>query len=529
MPKVSVIVPTCNRPHLIRRTIDSILKQTFQDFEIIVVDDGMKERAEEVVKSFGDSRIRYIHHETNKGGGAARNTGIKVAQGEYIAFLDDDDEWSPDKLERQIKAMDKSGDDVGFCFTAITQILDNEERSTNIEDGVIDYYEKSLTTFKRVLTSALLVKKEVFERVGYFDEKLPSHQEAELIIRISKEFKAIGINKPMVKMISDSGHESIGKSLTRRIKGEEMLLEMHIEEYKKRPHVLAKHYFQIGLWYRDSGDYKEARRYFLRAWVLNKRKTRFLLHYMNVIVKNFKKYLFTKSIFKPVHFGVWLRDKYFDYYLVKYIQRDVKNIFDAGCGKGKFSEKLARIFPEAKVYGQDIKRQPEWDNYKSKNMKLSEGDLSEMADREVYDLIASIDVLEHIKNNKEILKNFFTALKKDGYLYLAMPCSKNEKNIFPKKYFKKFAEWDAIEHIGEQYDLNELEEILKGFGFNILFSRYTFTFFGRLGWELEFIIREASWGGRLNIILMPFYKMLGRFDIFLPIGKGNVLVIADKK
>ena len=73
-----------------------------------------------------------------------------------------------------------------------------------------------------------------------------------------------------------------------------------------------------------------------------------------------------------------------------------------------------------------------------------------------------------------------------------------------------------------------LTEILKNLGFDIKFSRYTFTFFGRLGWELEFIIREASWGGRVNIILMPFYKLLGLMDIFFPIRKGNNLIIASK-
>src|SRR5688572_26839751 len=99
MPKVSVVIPTHNRPLMLRRAIDSVLAQTYQDFEIIVVDDGLRERSDNVVKLFEDDRIRYISHEQEHGAPAARNTGIKNSNGELIAFLDDDDEWLPQKLE----------------------------------------------------------------------------------------------------------------------------------------------------------------------------------------------------------------------------------------------------------------------------------------------------------------------------------------------------------------------------------------------------------------------------------------------
>ena len=91
MIKVSVIIPTHNRPEYVGRAIKSVLNQTYQDFEIIVVDDGLEKRAEPVINKITDSRIKYIKHEQEKGGSAARNTGIRAAQGEYIAFLDNDD------------------------------------------------------------------------------------------------------------------------------------------------------------------------------------------------------------------------------------------------------------------------------------------------------------------------------------------------------------------------------------------------------------------------------------------------------
>src|SRR3989338_8677774 len=102
MVKVSVIIPTHNRPELLKRAVKSVLNQTYKDLEVIVVDDGLEKRADETVNSFNDSRLKYIQHPEEKGGSAARNTGIKNSSGEFIAFLDDDDEWLPEKLEIQI-------------------------------------------------------------------------------------------------------------------------------------------------------------------------------------------------------------------------------------------------------------------------------------------------------------------------------------------------------------------------------------------------------------------------------------------
>jgi len=96
---VSVIIPTYNRAHLVGRAIRSVLNQTYQDFEIIVVDDCSTDNTEEIVKGFNDHRIRYMRHDRNRGGSAARNTGIKASQGKYIAFLDSDDEWLLKKAE----------------------------------------------------------------------------------------------------------------------------------------------------------------------------------------------------------------------------------------------------------------------------------------------------------------------------------------------------------------------------------------------------------------------------------------------
>ena len=106
--KVSVIIPTYNRAEFLRSAIESALNQTYTDLEIIVSDDKSTDHTREVVKSFKDNRIKYILNEGNKGPSATRNTAILASKGEYIAFLDDDDEWLPDKLQSQVEVLDKS-------------------------------------------------------------------------------------------------------------------------------------------------------------------------------------------------------------------------------------------------------------------------------------------------------------------------------------------------------------------------------------------------------------------------------------
>ena len=99
-PVVNVIIPTYNRAQLLPRAINSVIAQTFQDIKIIVVDDASTDRTEEVVSSFQDPRIHYIRHSQNRGPSAARNTGIRASEaGQYLAYLEDDDEWFPNKLE----------------------------------------------------------------------------------------------------------------------------------------------------------------------------------------------------------------------------------------------------------------------------------------------------------------------------------------------------------------------------------------------------------------------------------------------
>ena len=306
-PKISVIIPTHNRPELLKRAVGSVLNQTCQDFEIIIVDDGLDKRADEVINSFDDFRLKYFQHSEEKGGSAARNTGIKNARGEFIAFLDDDDEWVPHKLTTQMSQFESTPHDVGFCFSAVENVYGDRKYITTVPSGIGDYHQLALSYFKSLLTVTLIIKKYVFEEVGLFDEQFPSHQEADLMIRVTGKFKGLGINQSLVKVIM-GGHDQVGGSLKRRILGREMLLAKHMEEFKKDKKLLAEQDFNLGLMYRDNAQFFQARKMFNQA-VKNDFSIRYLLHRLSMILGGRIYRLIGKRKLSPMKIVAFLRTK----------------------------------------------------------------------------------------------------------------------------------------------------------------------------------------------------------------------------
>jgi len=265
-PKVSVIIPTYNRAHLVGRAIRSVLNQTYQDFEIIVVDDGSTDNTEEVVKSFNDPRIRYIRHEENRGGSAARNTGIRAARGEYIAFLDSDDEWLPKKLEKQLQKFSQVGRQVAAVYVG------REWRDCQREKTVRVFVPRFRgRIFKYLLMenvvgscTDVMVRKACLEEVGLFDERLPARQDIDLWIRLAKKYEFDFI--PEILSIRCLHDDRISADSNRRLRGYEMLLEKYRPDIERNRRVLARYLYQIGKLYLALGKPKEARKQFWRAF-----------------------------------------------------------------------------------------------------------------------------------------------------------------------------------------------------------------------------------------------------------------------
>lgn len=211
---VSIIVPTYNREDVIERALSSILRQTYSSYEVVVVDDGSTDGTQSVVAGLQDSRIRYIALQENRGAAYARNVGIREAKYDYIAFLDSDDEWLPDKLELQMKKMLNSSEQYGMVYCRM-QGLSRDGSDTFVcphQDYVKEILEGDLfkpLLFQNVIgTPAMIVRRECLEQTGGFKETLHCLEDWELILRIAKRWKIGFVDKILVEIHRSKGSVS---------------------------------------------------------------------------------------------------------------------------------------------------------------------------------------------------------------------------------------------------------------------------------------------------------------------------------
>lgn len=208
---VSVILPTYNRAHMIKKSIDSVLSQTYSDFELIIIDDGSTDGTEEIISEYKDDRIVFRKLEENGGGQSkARNFGIQMAKYDYLAFEDSDDIWYPNKLELQMKAIQNTSPKVGMVYHKMkyeipeygTVVLPQGERkrSGNIY--------KELLYDNMIGMPTLLVKKACVEDVGLLDESFNCLEDWDWVLRIAKKYEAIFIDE----ILLDSDYSVTGVS-----------------------------------------------------------------------------------------------------------------------------------------------------------------------------------------------------------------------------------------------------------------------------------------------------------------------------
>jgi glycosyltransferase involved in cell wall biosynthesis len=202
-PFVSVIIPTFNRGWILKEAIDSVLAQEFEDFELIVVDDGSTDNTQDILDSY-QVDILAVRQE-NRGVSAARNAGLGLASGNLISFLDSDDLWLPKKLSEQV-AFFTSNPDVLICQTEETWIRRgvrvNPKKGHKKLSGMI--FEPSLALCL-VSPSAVMLRRSLFDQVGLFDENLPACEDYDLWLRISCKYPVHLIDKPLI--IKRGGHE----------------------------------------------------------------------------------------------------------------------------------------------------------------------------------------------------------------------------------------------------------------------------------------------------------------------------------
>lgn len=206
-PAVSVVIPTYNRVHCLPRSLESVLRQTFDDIEVIVVDDCSTDGTQAYLEAIPDPRLRVLRHETNKGGSAARNTGIAAARGELIAFQDSDDEWLISKLDRQMdeyRRVDSPEYGAVYCGK-----VTYGEAGARRYGPRMAYYSpapprkahgdilQSSLRQSMVSTQTLLVRKDLLDQIGGFDETLKLGQDWDLVTRLARVTKFIFIEEPL--------------------------------------------------------------------------------------------------------------------------------------------------------------------------------------------------------------------------------------------------------------------------------------------------------------------------------------------
>lgn len=205
-PRVSVIVPTFNRAASIAAAVKSALDQTFADLEVLVIDDGSTDATADVLADISDARLFLLRHDRNAGAAAARNTGLKAARGELIAFLDSDDTWMPEKLALQVAALDAAPAGHEVCCTGVVlHLLDHGvtrvrriARSSNWSHTLAIGCDLSPGT-------TLLARRAAFDRVGPLDETLPRFEDWDWLFRYTRTHEIVALCQPLAHVHNRRG------------------------------------------------------------------------------------------------------------------------------------------------------------------------------------------------------------------------------------------------------------------------------------------------------------------------------------
>jgi len=278
MPKVSVVIPAYNRAHYICEAIRSVLCQTFMDFELIIVDDGSTDNTREIVNSFQEPRIKYIYQE-NCGVAAARNTGIAASSGEYISFLDSDDSFFENALEKEVLVLDKHPE-VAFCYCQRYVIDGNgrmfvvktSQKVSNILEGN-DVIKDRLIYGHFFGTSATLVRRSYLYEVGLFDPTFRyGSEDYDLFVKLAKRRFVAYIAEPLLKYRIHSSNMSVGRDLDEYMSTQKRILSNIFDDPNvgyifayKRSKAYFRLYLRLASHAYDNMKMKAARSYLFES------------------------------------------------------------------------------------------------------------------------------------------------------------------------------------------------------------------------------------------------------------------------
>jgi glycosyltransferase involved in cell wall biosynthesis len=271
-PGVSVIIPCYNGERFIAEAIDSVLDQSFSDLEIIVVDDGSTDDSRTIVKRYAASgRVTRIDHDENRGIAAARNTGIRAARAEFIAFLDQDDLWYPQKLQKQLRIFELDGAaEIGLVFSAHEiSLMGKPPRiprgmrvPTDINHASRETIFKALFLHNFIPMASVVIRRRCFETLGLLDERIRSGaDDYEFCTRLVLKYRVCYVDEPlMLRRVHDSNFTDDEKLTPDGIKINRRLLEEHPELAPLRVRRESELLFKLGRTLQGKGDRERAKR-----------------------------------------------------------------------------------------------------------------------------------------------------------------------------------------------------------------------------------------------------------------------------
>lgn len=255
---ISVVIPAYNRADIIGKCIDSVLNQTYDNIEVIVVDDCSTDNTVSVVNSIKDHRIICYQLDSNHGACFARNYGVERANGQYIAFQDSDDIWVPDKLEKQMQYLEKGNYDLVFC--GMRRISEKEKEEFYYPPIVFDESKDALYQIlfeNRISTQCILMRKAVFEKVK-FDVSIKRFQDWDFAINVARYFGIGYINEALV--ISEIQENSISKNAN-RFNALSVIYDKHLTDIQSNAMLHSRFLYKFAEEIRNS-DLRKASKYY---------------------------------------------------------------------------------------------------------------------------------------------------------------------------------------------------------------------------------------------------------------------------
>ena len=289
---VSCILTTFNRCHLLKRSLDSIINQTYRNLEILVIDDCSSDNTKKIIKSYDDKRIKYIRHLSNKGLAQSRNTGIENSSGEYFAFLDDDDEWFPNKIKQQLKIFQYSDlKNLGMVMCGIRRIngksyIDQKEvlRGNLLSKMLID---QPLVGNG----SCALIKKEIYKKYGGFDARYKRGIDGYYFRKIATYYAIDYCDRVLVNYYEDTTNRITDFHNLDKVRDALNSEFLKFEERKKiiesNSKLETKINIRIAEYYILLNEYKNVMKYFFKGFKNYLGVKRYILFLFYFIIPNF--------------------------------------------------------------------------------------------------------------------------------------------------------------------------------------------------------------------------------------------------